>query len=168
MPKRKTAAQIKAQGTGRPDRARQDAQVERLEELPRVPAGLDKDARVEWKRLGAACIRRKTLSRGDLSALERASEAVAIAARLAGEAAQAPVYSIGAAGQSTINPIFNAAKSWTSEARSWLGVLGLLPSTRATTEAVAPPAEPSGLASFLTKGGMRPLGRIEGGNDDNR
>ena len=47
MPKRKTEAQKRAQGTGRPDRGRHDPIIEPLEALPRAPATLDKSAQAE-------------------------------------------------------------------------------------------------------------------------
>ena len=150
MAQRKSAARLKAEGTFRADRGRNDPTIEPLVSLPRAPASLDKGAQAEWRRLGGACIRRGTLTIGDVSALERAAEACAIAGRLAREASDSPTYSIGAAGQSVVHPIFASAKSWGGEARAWLGVLGLSPSTRSSVEAVRVQVE-SDLDKFLKR-----------------
>ena len=160
MTKRKSQAQKRSQGTDRPDRIRHDPQIEPLESLPRAPASLDKTAQAEWRRLGGSCIRRGTLTRGDLPALERASEACAIAGRLAREASEAETFSTGGSGQDVVNPLFGAAKGWTAEARNWLTVLGLSPSSRSSVEAVVAPVQ-SEFAEFLAR--RKPIGTVTDG-----
>ncbi|RLE17765.1 MAG: hypothetical protein DRJ65_22360 [Acidobacteria bacterium] len=89
-----------------------------------------------WTVLGREGIRRKTISSGDLSALAEAARAAEILDNLHSLLEECGHVEIGKDGTSRPSAVFRELRQWTSEYRSWLKVLGLTPSSRASVEPV--------------------------------
>jgi len=148
MPRRTPDALKKIKATTRKDRTRPDVSEQPLQRLPAPPEDFNKFELTAWRKLGRACLIRRTLTRGDLSALAAAARAVAMVTKLHLAIEDANLVVPGGKGGDKINPLITEARQWQTIARHWMSALGLTPSSRSDAQPMVPKPRRSDFDNF--------------------
>jgi P27 family predicted phage terminase small subunit len=135
-------------GTFRPDRAKKKPEAEALGRVPPAPAHLSPLAREKWQKLAAHIVRNRTLSQGDLAALELLVTALAMASQ-AQTALDEQGIVIGASdGAMRPHPAIKILEQARAQATRLLTEFGMTPRSRQHVEAAPPPPAANPFSEF--------------------